>query len=151
MYSLHVSEPKRGPSPTLLAVQGDESANYQPKRCNSPSFLSVSNTGPEVRCSSPTFLALRELESGMDADQQSARYKECKEGEEIQYQGFVNPHKQSRSFRLLQQGLEHGGTEPVAGNYIWTGTSCGESGMIDWKVFWLVQKNYHYPLVSAGQ
>jgi DNA-directed RNA polymerase subunit RPC12/RpoP len=63
--------------------------------------------------------------SGTSANaKQSAVYQDIKDGEEIRYHGYTNPHKQSRSFQLLEQELglteaeaaaagAHEGSEPM--------------------------------------
>jgi len=45
------------------------------------------------------------MEHGASGGKQSAMYKETRDGEEIQYQGYTNPRKQSRTFHMLEHGL----------------------------------------------
>jgi len=81
------------------------------KSSQSPAFLRVAGrepqtSSPTVRSASPTFRALQDMQSGMSSgDNQSATCQPLKEGEEMSYRGYTNPHKQSRSFQMLEQGL----------------------------------------------
>jgi len=131
------TEPHMGPSPTLLAVQGN-GTEFQPKRTASPSFLSTEmarSRSPTFRSVSPGFHGsdapeadgtdvnktvmfnevLRELETSGGPDSKSAIYKDLKEGEELEYQGYINPRKQSRTFYLLEKGLAKCDSEPEEG------------------------------------
>lgn len=131
------TEPHMGPSPTLLAVQGN-GTEFQPKRTASPSFLSTEmarSRSPTFRSVSPGFHSsdapeadgtdvnktvmfnevLRELETSGGPDSKSAIYKDLKEGEELEYQGYINPRKQSRTFYLLEKGLAKCDSEPEEG------------------------------------
>jgi len=75
----------------------------------SGSVAQPQTSGPQavVRSASPTLRALQDAESGTTASQShgSATCQPLKDGEEIRYQGYTNPHKQSRSFKMLEQGL----------------------------------------------
>ena len=48
---------------------------------------------------------------------QTAFTKEQKSGEEIKYEGYSNPYKQSRSFRILESNLHGAETDGVIGTY----------------------------------
>lgn len=131
------TEPKVGPSPTLLAVQGN-GTEFQPKRTASPSFLATEmarSRSPAFRSASPSFHGsaapddgtdvnktsmfnevLRELGTSGGPDSKSAVYKDLKEGEELEYQGYINPRKQSRTFYLLEKGLAKCDSEPEEGS-----------------------------------
>lgn len=67
----------RGPSPTFRGQAHEE------------------GDGSEVNKAAMFNEVLRELETS----------KDTKEGEEVQYQGYSNPRKQSRTFHLLEKGL----------------------------------------------
>lgn len=131
------TEPQMGPSPTLLAVQGN-GTEFQQKRTASPSFLATEmarSRSPTFRSVSPSFHGgkapeadgtdinktvmfnevLHELETSGGPDGKSAIYKDLKEGEELQYQGYINPRKQSRTFYLLEKGLAKCDSEPEEG------------------------------------
>ena len=59
-----------------------------------------------VYSQSPTLRALQQMESGVSGgDNQSATCRPLRDGEERRYSGYTNPHKQSRSFQMLEQGL----------------------------------------------
>jgi len=61
---------------------------------------------PSVYTQSPTLRALQQMESGVsNGGKQSATCRPVKDGEEMRYSGYTNPHKQSRSFQMLEQGL----------------------------------------------
>ena len=102
-------------SPTMLALQEEEHARVS-RQSPSMTYLTPQSqdsqmASPAMRSVSPTMLALQEEEQAKAAassksPKQSAMYIETKEGEEIKYQGYTNPHKQSRSFQMLQMGLE---------------------------------------------
>lgn len=127
------TEPKMGPSPTLLAVQGN-GTEFQQKRTASPSFLATEmarSRSPTFRSVSPSFRGgedgtdvnktdmfnevLRELGTSGGPDGKSAIYKDLKEGEELEFQGYINPRKQSRTFYLLEKGLAKCDSEPEEG------------------------------------
>jgi len=54
---------------------------------------------------SPAFLTAAGSEPQTRTDSQSATCQPLKDGEEMRYHGYTNPHKQSRSFQMLEQGL----------------------------------------------
>jgi len=97
------------------AVDGSGSSHNreEQKSGQSPAFLTVTVPGsdsqansPTVRSTSPTCRAVQDMESGVfGGDSQSAIHQPVKDGEEIRYHGYTNPHKQSRSFKMLEQGL----------------------------------------------
>lgn len=89
-------------------LQAEELPYDVNKRRQSPAFLAVSEavdpSRSAGRSASPTFLAVQQMESG-GGGKQAAMYQELKDGEEIRYQGYTNPRKQSRSFHMLEHGL----------------------------------------------
>lgn len=121
MHDLTVSENESskvvGPSPTLLAVQGNGHEVNQ-KRNVSPNFLAADmqrSRSPVFRGPSPTFRGQAHEEGDGSEVNKAAMFnevlreletsKDTKEGEEVQYQGYSNPRKQSRTFHLLEKGL----------------------------------------------
>jgi len=86
------------------------------KSGQSPALLTVTNN-PPVRGSSPTFRAVQNMDSGVStSENQSATRQPVKDGEEMRYQGYSNPHKQSRSFKMLEQGLRMSGQGVCSSN-----------------------------------
>jgi len=86
----------------------DGSSSIAQKSGEAPALLAAAGSQPQttVRSASPTFRALQDMESGVSGvDSQSATRQPLKDGEEIRYHGYTNPHKQSRSFKMLEQGL----------------------------------------------
>jgi len=95
-------------------TDGDDSTNngnIQKSDEQSHTLLTVEGSDPQssistVRSASPTFHAVHDVDSGTSSGtNQSATCQPLKEGEEIRYHGYTNPHKQSRSFQMLEQGL----------------------------------------------
>ena len=76
----------RSQSPALLTVSGGETQ--------------TANT--TVHSASPTLHAVQQMESGVS----SRTAQPAKDGGEMKYQRYASPHKQSRSFQMLEQGLK---------------------------------------------
>jgi len=88
-------------------------------------FLTVAGneppaSSPSAYSQSPTLRALQQMESG-DSNQ-SATCRPVKDGEEMRYHGYTNPHKQSRSFQMLEQGLRM--AESGQGVFVCIGEVC---------------------------
>jgi len=94
------------------AASGGDDVGVQ-KSSNQPAASLTPQTGggrgpsPDRSNVSPTYRALQEMEAGAaaGAGSQSATRRPLRDGEEMRYHGYTNPHKQSRSFQMLEQGL----------------------------------------------
>jgi len=109
--SLSVGDATQTQTSRDVADSGDNSDNREEQK-SGQSFLTVTGidssqtSSPTVRSTSPTCHAVRDMESGVSGgDSLSAIHQPVKDGEEIKYHGYTNPHKQSRSFKMLEQGL----------------------------------------------
>ena len=72
------------------------------------SHLSAPEPSAAHRSVSPTMLAIQEMEGDKGKKgrpNQSAVFMDRADDEEIRYQGYSDPNKQSRTFRLLETGL----------------------------------------------
>jgi len=99
-YNFDVSLSVSGGTQTQNETDGDSTASV------TVADSKLDTSGPTVHSSSATFRALQEMESGVSSSSdQSATHRPLKDGEEMKYHGYTNPHKQSRSFQMLEQGL----------------------------------------------
>ena len=64
----------------------------------------------------PTLLAVQEDSKQSKNVRQTGFEKETRPGEEVKYEGYSNPSKQSRSFRLLESNLGEAEVSSVTGN-----------------------------------
>jgi len=108
--SLSVGDGTETDDSSRQKVADDSSSNTSVEEKSGQVFTTASSelptSGPSTYTQSPTLRALQQMESGVaSGDSRSATCRPLKDGEEMKYQGYTNPHKQSRSFQMLEQGL----------------------------------------------
>lgn len=131
--SLSVGEATETDDSSTQKVADDDSNNNTSAEEKSGQLLTVAASEPSTSyAQSPTFRAVQQMKAGSsDGDSQSAVHQAPKDGEEMRYRGYTNPHKQSRSFQMLEQGLRM--SESGQGLFV-----CVEYGHFgSWSVIWL--------------
>ena len=99
-FRLQVKDQSDGPSPVNL--------DTPPKN--------TQNSANKTFKPSPTLLAVQEDSKQSKNVRQTGFEKETRPGEEVKYEGYSNPSKQSRSFRLLESNLGEAEVSAVTGN-----------------------------------
>ena len=99
-FRLQVKDQPDGPSPVNL---------------DTPPKSTQNNTNKTFK-PSPTLLAVQEDSKQSKNVRQTGFEKETRPGEEVKYEGYSNPSKQSRSFRLLESNLGEAEVSAVTGN-----------------------------------
>ena len=107
---------QRSVSPSLLAMvqKSDSDKSVSPTPTNNPI---------------PSSSANNDSNTSLKDEKSSAIFADIPDGEEIRYKGYTDPAKQSRSFRLLEQGLNNG--SPVASS----GMAKLFLGQIHWDIY----------------
>ena len=93
----------------------DQSDGPSPVNLDTPPKNTQNSTNKTFK-PSPTLLAVQEDSKQSKNVKQTGFEKETRPGEEVKYEGYSNPSKQSRSFRLLESNLGEAEVSAVTGN-----------------------------------